>query len=421
MVFANPFGEQAVYNATESASSLNLFAERLSLEDAASVGSVGPTMGVPCRRGSTLGTTTERMGHRRLSNSKSYSRKNSGGMQRTDSIKRKELRAATATAASRACKEPSTRANFISRMSKCSIPIHHYNSDGTHCDDLFPRISTTTLRDIIVDKIHEPVYSSYCIVDCRFKYEYSGGHIRSALNISSQDDLERELLLLNRGDPLCESPTLLIFYCEFSARRSPAMAAHLRNCDRIINQDVYPGLYYPDVVILDGGYKSFYSGFPSLCDPISYVTMDSKENLLDCETELDKFRLGSKKVVTRSNSLRRFHSTASRTSEPGASLQLFQEAEDAAEDTSAASFFSRVAPPPKLSFQRNNSSSHSLAGTSGDENSSMFTTASSSMGSASKMLLEDHVPFYSSFEDTDGLVCHLPVDSPVKRLNFDNA
>ena len=37
--------------------------------------------------------------------------------------------------------------------------------------------------------------------------------------------------------------------------RGPMMAKHLRKCDRMCNYDNYPLLTYPDIAILEGGYK----------------------------------------------------------------------------------------------------------------------------------------------------------------------
>lgn len=183
------------------------------------------------------------------------------------------------------------RHNFESLLSQTGIKTH---SDS---HDLFPRITVDTLRDIVCDQVLAPWYESYTIIDNRFDYEFEGGHIRNALNISSSSELERQLL---QGEYEYTKPTLLIFHCEFSSHRGPTLASHLRNCDRTINQDEYPRLYYPDIVILDGGYKSFYDKFPHLCFPQDYVTMNSSENLLRCENELDKFRSDSKRFISRS-------------------------------------------------------------------------------------------------------------------------
>lgn len=71
------------------------------------------------------------------------------------------------------------------------------------------------------------------IVDCRFDYEYEGGHIRGASSINHPDGLvdlfAPELLqqysaVLNPGSP--DAPArrmVVIFHCEFSQSRGPKM------------------------------------------------------------------------------------------------------------------------------------------------------------------------------------------------------
>jgi len=44
----------------------------------------------------------------------------------------------------------------------------------------------------------------------------------------------------------------------------------------------YPQLYYPELYLLDGGYKSFYEQFADLCLPRGYMPMlhtDHKDDL----------------------------------------------------------------------------------------------------------------------------------------------
>jgi hypothetical protein len=57
-------------------------------------------------------------------------------------------------------------------------------------------------------------------VDCRFPYEYEGGHIAGAVNVNTWDALETYFL---------ESPkqgkTVVIFHCEYSAHRAPRLFA----------------------------------------------------------------------------------------------------------------------------------------------------------------------------------------------------
>ena len=43
--------------------------------------------------------------------------------------------------------------------------------------------------------------------------------------------------------------------------------------DRELNNETYPALHYPECYLLHDGYKKFYSSYPHLCDPQSYIPM----------------------------------------------------------------------------------------------------------------------------------------------------
>lgn len=68
----------------------------------------------------------------------------------------------------------------------------------------------------------------FLIIDCRFDYEYEGGHIQGAINLSELADIEGRLLNgpsppepSTSETPGPEGKTVLIFHCEFSAKRAP--------------------------------------------------------------------------------------------------------------------------------------------------------------------------------------------------------
>ncbi|CAH8506353.1 unnamed protein product [Schistosoma bovis] len=239
-----------------------------------------------------------------------------------------------------------------------ALPVVDRTGSGLHC------VSTDTVGDLISGSKRN---INYVIVDCRFPYEYEGGHIKGAINIFTHSDLVQEIfnrvpaqrppgtsgpprflgedlarrLATTQREPLsapCElisddededefpenttseisdsdlayandevileknihsdspksepdlsyvssglsnisessnqdPPFVVIFHCEFSSQRAPALAAFLRSVDRVSNYHRYPFLYFPEIYIMKGGYSAFYRKFPHLCTPQEYVKM----------------------------------------------------------------------------------------------------------------------------------------------------
>ncbi|KAI0464968.1 hypothetical protein LJB42_000184 [Komagataella kurtzmanii] len=177
-----------------------------------------------------------------------------------------------------------------SLMAKCGLRTE------TGSQDVLPRIKIDEFVRIL-DGLYRDTFEEIVIVDCRFEYEYNGGHVNRAINIISKKQLE---------DYFFTSPStkkvLMIFHCEFSSYRGPIMANHLRQCDRLINQDNYPFLNYPDIVVLDGGYKSFFQNHADRCFPKSYITMKDTNFSLTCEKELHRIRSEDKGTLQRCKS-----------------------------------------------------------------------------------------------------------------------
>jgi M-phase inducer tyrosine phosphatase len=163
--------------------------------------------------------------------------------------------------------------------------LPHFQSD--HVGDL-PRITKDTMINVLDGKF-DHMYEKRVIIDCRFEYEYSGGHIDGAVNFNDKERLATQLLEL---EPT--SSALLIFHCEYSAHRAPIVAKFVRNRDRAINADRYPSLTYPEIYILDGGYSSFYKEHRQRCFPQNYVEMEAKEHSLACERGLGKVKQRTK-------------------------------------------------------------------------------------------------------------------------------
>ncbi|XP_023676307.2 cell division cycle 25 homolog d [Paramormyrops kingsleyae] len=204
--------------------------------------------------------------------------------------------------------------NLIGDFSK----PHLFMEGGADHQDL-RGISAQTMASLLLGQ-YSAVVGGYLIIDCRYPYEYLGGHVTGAVNLHSEDQLQEALFLnpapfLGRQDcchtgcavsaipPITWSPgtrggqsekplrdlpldgaqpsdassprKLVIFHCEFSSQRGPRLCRYLRELDRCIN--VYPELFYPELYILEGGYKEFHSHFTGLCDPPGYVPMRHRD------------------------------------------------------------------------------------------------------------------------------------------------
>lgn len=171
--------------------------------------------------------------------------------------------------------------------------------------DRFKRIDAAILVKLI-DGHFDNCINSFTIVDCRYPYEYLGGHIVNSINLHTSDDIikffidrqtnDKSLVVvaphhqsscttsnnssnnnnINSNAPPSKTRHVVIFHCEFSSERGPKLMKFLREKDRQIN--MYPELSYPEIYLLDGGYKEFYHKYKQYCVPQSYKPMKCKDN-----------------------------------------------------------------------------------------------------------------------------------------------
>ncbi|KAI1788465.1 hypothetical protein LXA43DRAFT_974805 [Ganoderma leucocontextum] len=171
------------------------------------------------------------------------------------------------------------------------LPCNRVREDG------LMRINPTTMNELLDGK-YDSKLVRYIIIDCRFDYEYLGGHIPGAININNTARLEEFLLGMaadkpepsTSGDP--SRKTILVFHCEFSVKRAPTFAKHLRSKDRAMNNHVYPRVHFPELYILEGGYSQYYSESGARCQPPHYVRMDDPHYAASRKEDLDQFRKG---------------------------------------------------------------------------------------------------------------------------------
>ncbi|KOS16202.1 tyrosine phosphatase [Malassezia pachydermatis] len=179
------------------------------------------------------------------------------------------------------------------------LPCFSVKSDG------LMRVAPETVCDLMKGRYDDRI-SGFQIVDCRFDYEYEGGHIAGAVNLSTVEQVQRYFLTpgegLHRHRPMPGRTQsgmpdgqgdirkfILIFHCEFCHKRGPSMALALRQSDRSLAGD-YPNCHFPDMYILHGGYADFFKACPEMCVPQAYVPMDDPRFLQRRSSELSGFR-----------------------------------------------------------------------------------------------------------------------------------
>ncbi|CAN9502614.1 unnamed protein product [Ophioblennius macclurei] len=157
--------------------------------------------------------------------------------------------------------------------------------DGKHQDLKYitPEVMVAALSGHF-DKVVERVV----VIDCRYPYEYEGGHIPGAVNLHQEDQVHDFLLLTPLVPALPERRIVVVFHCEFSSERGPRMCRFVRERDRALND--YPKLHYPELYILKGGYKDFFLHFQAQCEPQAYRPMHHQ----DFKDDLRMFRLKSR-------------------------------------------------------------------------------------------------------------------------------
>ncbi|XP_060604500.1 M-phase inducer phosphatase 1-like, partial [Ruditapes philippinarum] len=148
---------------------------------------------------------------------------------------------------------------------------------GKHSD--LKSISPETMNDVLCGCYDDEI-DHVTVIDCRYPYEFDGGHIKGAINLYTRAAIQ-EFLLRHSGSFTSSKKHVLVFHCEFSSERGPKMYRHLRSEDRAMNKDHYPRLNFPEVYVLEGGYKAFFYKFMTQCLPQTYKPMLHKDHAAD--------------------------------------------------------------------------------------------------------------------------------------------
>ncbi|NXS57772.1 MPIP1 phosphatase, partial [Brachypteracias leptosomus] len=156
--------------------------------------------------------------------------------------------------------------------------------DGKHQDLKY--IDSEMIVSVLTGKFASFI-KECVIIDCRYPYEYEGGHIKGAVNLHMEEEVE-DYLLKKPIKPSENKRVIVVFHCEFSSERGPRMCRFVRERDRLGNE--YPNLHYPELYVLKGGYRDFFLRCRSFCEPQSYRPMHHE----DFKEDLKRFRTKSR-------------------------------------------------------------------------------------------------------------------------------
>ncbi|CAF1131116.1 unnamed protein product [Rotaria sordida] len=142
----------------------------------------------------------------------------------------------------------------------------------------------------ILKNVYASEIENLHIIDCRYPYEYEGGHIHLAKNLYTRKNIYNEFFRkpIELKDPTKRN--IFIFHCEFSSERAPSLLRYFRSEDRNIHEKNYPELHYPEIYLLDGGYKAFYEYSTEFCIPNQYRMMID----IDYQEEYREYRYETK-------------------------------------------------------------------------------------------------------------------------------
>lgn len=141
----------------------------------------------------------------------------------------------------------------------------------TNNADAVARVSCETVSDLIRGQ-YKHLFDEYVIMDCRFDYEYMGGHIEGSICVNQRDRVRHHFQKLRQRVLDSKHRIAIVFHCEYSQHRGPKTYRFFRSLDRQCN--VYPHLSFPDVYVMNGGYRDFFASFVQHCRPMRYVPMD---------------------------------------------------------------------------------------------------------------------------------------------------
>ncbi|KAF4672872.1 cell division cycle 25 [Perkinsus olseni] len=120
------------------------------------------------------------------------------------------------------------------------------------------------------------------LIDCRYPYEYNGGHIMSAINFPPYELDSLKEFVFNDLASRDRRRAIIILHCEFSQLRAPVAT------DALKKHSARYGCSRPlELYVMKGGYCDFFRKFKELCEPQSYTEMQGTMENNDSSNNAD--------------------------------------------------------------------------------------------------------------------------------------
>eukprot|EP00045_Choanoeca_perplexa_P009269 m.88401 g.88401 ORF g.88401 m.88401 type:complete len:479 (+) comp14829_c0_seq1:284-1720(+) len=141
----------------------------------------------------------------------------------------------------------------------------------------------------LLDGEHRQHFDDVIIIDCRYPYEYEGGHIKGSVNLWTPKMVIDYLIgrIQTSADLDKAKRTCVVLHCEFTSERAPKAMRHYREFEHQLFEKLHkdpPHNYaecFHELYLLRGGYKRFFQSFPEECHTGTYLRMDDVAHRAD--------------------------------------------------------------------------------------------------------------------------------------------
>eukprot|EP01096_Ripella_sp_DP13-Kostka_P005330 TRINITY_DN181_c0_g1_i1.p1 TRINITY_DN181_c0_g1~~TRINITY_DN181_c0_g1_i1.p1 ORF type:complete len:638 (-),score=227.90 TRINITY_DN181_c0_g1_i1:153-2066(-) len=130
-------------------------------------------------------------------------------------------------------------------------------------------ISADTMHRVMRGEFNGQM-SELIVIDCRYPYEYQGGHIKGAINCSPWNIpllINQRLFTHNITREMTDN-VVIILHCEFSQRRAPKTHTILREVSRRVFGARVDASCYHNCYVLGGGFKNYHAQYKEDCNGV---------------------------------------------------------------------------------------------------------------------------------------------------------